>query len=119
MQIPLFLRVVVEAASVIKPRVPTCSDITIPVSIHAENRALPATLSAQELETLVNSLGSSLFTLGTNIIDKTYNIAATLVSKPLPLSAMSNQRTVYVVRTGFLQRKPSKHSATSRSPHHI
>ena len=58
MQIPLFLQVVVVASSVIKPRVPTCSEIILPVSIHAENLALPATLSAQELETLVNSLGA-------------------------------------------------------------
>ena len=84
-----FFATSIDGASVLQSRGPTCSDIIIPVSIHAENLAIVITFSATDLETLVNTLGSSLFNLGTNIINKTYNIAATYVS---PLAHKSSTK---------------------------
>lgn len=57
---------------------PTCSNISLPVSIKAKNLALPATLNASTLDSFINGVGSSGFDLATNFIDVkgTYSIAA-------------------------------------------
>jgi pimeloyl-ACP methyl ester carboxylesterase len=83
MRAPLILNASYLAATsfslTTKRAAPTCTDITLPVSIKAQNLNLPSTLNASNFADFIKSLGGSAFDLLTNTIDieGTYNIAGT------------------------------------------
>jgi pimeloyl-ACP methyl ester carboxylesterase len=88
--IPSLLLVPTALGAIPTPRGPTCTDIGIPVSIQADNLALPSTLTSANLETFINGLGGSIFDLVTNLINGTYNIGARYCEPEVIIASRAN-----------------------------